>query len=149
MQSDADLFEGGEIAGAQHEPARSAYLTFLRHLLFAALVGAVAVVVRAVTQPALGDELPFVFAFPATVLAGLLWGTIPAMVAALVCAMGVWLPGIPPTIVESQRATQFGWYLISALVKPASCVVFVGRNGGPETRSQPGGKLLPGDTDHE
>ncbi|CAN5913519.1 hybrid sensor histidine kinase/response regulator [soil metagenome] len=121
MQSHADLLEGGGIAQAKGGPARSDLLTSVRHLLFAALVGAVAVVVRAVTQTALGDELPFVFAFPATVLAGLLWGTIPAMVAALVCAVGVWLPGIPPAIVESQRATQISWYLISALVTSILC----------------------------
>ena len=52
--------------GALDKQMLSAYRTRLRDLLFATLVGSLAVVLRAVAQPLFGDALPFVFAFPAT-----------------------------------------------------------------------------------
>jgi len=110
--------------------------TRLRHFLFATLVGALAVVVRAVAQPVLGDALPFVFAFPATVLAALLWGTVPGVIAAATCATGVWLPVIPPTIVESQKPVQFGWFGVAALFIAILCGQFRGSNT-PKTAAMP------------
>jgi two-component system NtrC family sensor kinase len=98
-----------------------AYSTCLRHLSFATLVGALAVVLRAVAEPLLGDALPFLFAFPAVVLASLLWGTIPGIVAGTVCAVGVWIPAIPPTIVQSQQAIQFSGFAVSALFTSIAC----------------------------
>ena len=97
------------------------YRTRLRHLSFATLVGALAVVLRAVAQPLLGDALPFLFAFPAVALAALLWGTMPGLAAATVCAIGVWAPGIPPTIVESQRVIQFFGFALSASFIAVAC----------------------------
>ena len=95
--------------------------TALRPWVFAALAGAVAVVARAAAQPTLGDALPFVLAFPALALVVLLWGTGPGLLAAAVCAVGVWLPGIPPTIGESQRLPQFAWFAMSAVATAAAC----------------------------
>ena len=99
----------------------TAHRTILRQLFFAILIGAFAVVVRAIAQPTLGDSLPFICAFPAIVLVALLWGTLPGLVAGTVCAFGVWLPNIPPTLVESQKLPQFGWFALSAIATATLC----------------------------
>ena len=44
----------------------------LRHWLLAALTTSLAVALRTIAQPLMGDELPFVFAFPATVFSALM-----------------------------------------------------------------------------
>ena len=95
--------------------------TCARHLACATLVGALAATFRAVAQPALGDALPFVFAFPATVLASLLWGVVPGMAAAAVCAFAVWMPGVPPSLVVTEQTMQLGLFGLSALVTSLLC----------------------------
>ena len=85
------------------------------------LVGALAATLRAVAQPALGDALPFVFAFPATVLASLLWGVVPGLAAAAVCAFAVWMPGLPPSLVVTEQAMQLSLFGLSALVTSLLC----------------------------
>ncbi len=102
-------------------PSRPRGRTLLRHYLFAMLIAGVAVVIRAVVQPLLGDALPFVFAFPATVLTSLLWGVGPGVATASLCAIGVWLPDIPPTIPEAQQSVELGWYAVSSLFTSILC----------------------------
>jgi len=49
----------------------------LRGWALAALTGLAAVALRALAQPLLGDHLPFLIAFPATVISALFWGSVP------------------------------------------------------------------------
>lgn len=86
-----------------------------RHLVFAAIVGGVAVVIRAVVQPYLGDELPFLVALPAVVGIAALGGPLPAMVVGIVCALGVASPGIPPVVADSNRLGEYGWFATATL----------------------------------
>ena len=78
-------------------------------------------VLRAITQPLLGDAIPFVFAFPATVLVALLWGTLPGMATAGVCALADWFPNVPPNIPDSQQTVQFGWFAASSIFTSVLC----------------------------
>lgn len=86
-----------------------------RHLLFAAIVGGVAVVIRAVAHPYLGDELPFIVALPAVVAIAAFGGPLPAMVVAIVCALGVASTAIPPIVEESRRLGEYGWFATATL----------------------------------
>ena len=52
----------------------SAPRTLLCRLLCGLIAGLVAVALRASLQPLMGDELPFLIAFPATVLTAVTWG---------------------------------------------------------------------------
>src|ERR1700712_384259 len=112
------------------------YRARLRHLLFSMLVGAVAVILRTVMQPLLGDALPFVVAYPAIVLASLLWGVLPGIATATVCALGVWLPSIPPAIAQGQQASEFSWFALCAIV---SAVLFGRFRGQRASESPPHG----------
>jgi hypothetical protein len=46
----------------------------------------VAIGLRALLQPVLGDKLPFLIAYPSVVLAASLWGLAPGVVVAVACA---------------------------------------------------------------
>jgi two-component system NtrC family sensor kinase len=93
----------------------------LRHGVFAALVGALAVIARAVAQPLLGDTLPFLAAVPAMILASVLWGAVPGLIAAALCAFGAWLPSIPPTIAAAKQAQAYALFMASSLVTCGLC----------------------------
>ena len=106
---------------ALDKPMFPAHRTYLRQWLFAMLVGGVAAIARAALQPILGDALPFLFAFPATALVALLWGTLPGLAAAAVCAVAVWMPWGPPNIAEAQQPLQLGLFAVSALMTSTIC----------------------------
>jgi two-component system NtrC family sensor kinase len=89
--------------------------------LIGVLVGALAVAIRAIAQPLMGDELPFVVAFPATVLAALLWGSVPGLTAALICAAAVALPFVPPDLPSAERPLQVGGFLVASIVISLLC----------------------------
>ena len=59
--------------------------SILRDWAWAAAVGVLAVMLRAIATPLLGDRLPFVTAFPMTVLASVMWGTGPGLLTAVLC----------------------------------------------------------------
>ena len=64
----------------------------------------VAIALRALLQPLLGDRLPFVIAYPAVVLAASLWGIAPGVFVAFACAMVTALPAwISPTLDPADR----------------------------------------------
>ena len=110
----------------------------LRHVVFAVLAGALAVIARAVAQPLLGDRLPFLAAFPAMILASLLWGALPGLIAAATCTFGVWLPNIPPNIPFAQQAGEYGWFAASSLATCGLCHL-LRRSPWPERTPAPAG----------
>ncbi len=79
------------------------------------LTAAIAVALRAVLQPLLGDTMPFLVAYPAVVLAASLWGIASGLVVALACAIVAAVPWIPPTLPASERPGHIGAYFLSAI----------------------------------
>jgi len=71
---------------------------------------------RSLVQPWVGGELAFVVAFPATVLAALMWGTGPALLTALICALAASLPLPPNFSTAVQPPLQVGVFMLSAIV---------------------------------
>ena len=79
------------------------------------LAAAVAVALRAVLQPLLGDTMPFLVAYPAVVLAASLWGIASGVAVALACAAVAAEPWIPPTITAAERPAHIGAFFLSAI----------------------------------
>ena len=79
------------------------------------LTATLAVALRAVLQPVLGDSLPFLVAYPAVVLAASLWGIGAGLTVALACAVTAAIPWIPPTIVAAERPAHIGAFFLSAI----------------------------------
>ena len=75
----------------------------------------VAIGLRSLLQPVLGDKLPFVIAYPAVVLAASLWGIGPGAVVASACALVAAVPWIAPTIAADERPMHVGAFLIAAI----------------------------------
>ncbi len=75
----------------------------------------VAIALRALLQPVLGDKLPFLIAYPAVVLAASLWGIAPGMAVALSCALISAEPWIPPTLPAEERPMHVGAFLLAAI----------------------------------
>jgi two-component system NtrC family sensor kinase len=93
----------------------------LRRWALAVLVALTGIMLRGVAQPLLGDELPFVVAFPAVALAALLFGAGPGLMAAALCAAAVVVPWIPPNLAEAQRPVQSGAFLLSSILICLAC----------------------------
>jgi two-component system NtrC family sensor kinase len=92
-----------------------------RALLYGLLTGLAGVLLRASLQSLLGDQLPFVVAFPATVLASVIWGSLAGGITALICASAVALPGVPPDLVSVNVPLQVGGFLIGSLFIAVLC----------------------------
>ena len=75
----------------------------------------VAVGLRALLEPVLGDKLPFLIAYPAVVLAASLWGIASGVVVALTCALVAAEPWIPPTLPADERPMHIGAFLLAAI----------------------------------
>ena len=75
----------------------------------------VAIGLRAVLQPVLGDKLPFLIAYPAVVLAASLWGIASGVLVALACAVVAVVPAIPPTLPVDERPMHVGAFLLAAI----------------------------------
>jgi two-component system NtrC family sensor kinase len=78
------------------------------------LTAVVAIGLRALLQPVVGDSLPFLIAYPAVVLAASLWGMSSGLVVALACALTTAMPYVPPTIVGADRPMHIGAFALSA-----------------------------------
>jgi two-component system NtrC family sensor kinase len=74
-----------------------------------------AVGLRALLQPVLGDSLPFLLAYPAIVLASSLWGIASGLVVAVACVLAAVVPGIPPSIASAERPLHIGAFCLSAI----------------------------------
>ena len=93
---------------AERTPARPRWLLTLA-------TAVVAIGLRSLLQPVLGDKLPFVIAYPAVVLAASLWGIGPGAVVASACALVAAEPWIPPTIAADERPMHVGAFLLAAI----------------------------------
>lgn len=84
--------------------------------LAAATAAVAAVALRALLQPALGDELPFVIAAPVSLFCALMWGAGPGAAATLICLAGALLPGVPPDALDSDNAVKALVYVMGMAV---------------------------------
>jgi len=107
----------------------------LRDWFSAFLAGAVAIALRAVAQPLMGDDLPFVVAYPAVVFTSLMWGTGPGLITALMCAAAVVIPQISPGMPSGELPVQVGGYLIACIVIALLCGQ-LGRTRSLETHKE-------------
>ncbi len=108
------------------ESASPARLRAWRPWLLATLLAAIGIALRAIAQPVLGDQLPFVLAFPVTVVVALLWGTGPGLLAGALCALAVVIPFIPPDL-STDRPMQIGAFTVSAIIICLVCGQFGAR----------------------
>ena len=74
-----------------------------------------AIGLRALLQPVLGDRLPFLLAYPAVVLASSLWGIGSGLVVALATALVAAEPWIPPTLDPVDRPMHVGAFCLVAI----------------------------------
>ena len=93
----------------------------LRGWALAALAGVSAVALRAMAQPLLGDHLPFVIAFPVTVISALFWGIGPALLTIAICAFAAGSPLIPPYVDALDQPMQIGGFVVAAIVIALLC----------------------------
>ena len=75
----------------------------------------VAVGLRALLQPLLGDRLPFLLAYPAVVLASSMWGIGSGLSVAFFTALVAAEPWIPPTLDAADRPMHIGAFCIVAI----------------------------------
>ena len=75
----------------------------------------VAVGLRALLQPVLGDRLPFLLAYPAVVLASSMWGIGAGLFVALVAATVAAVPWIPPMLDAADRPMHVGAFCLVAI----------------------------------
>ena len=108
-----------------------------RAVLYGLLFGLMAVSVRAGLQPLLGNELPFVVAFPLTVVAAVLFGWRAGACAAVVTAIAIAVPSIPPTLPDAKRPLQLGGFLVGSML----IVIFCGNVSARRADGPP----LPGE----
>ncbi len=69
----------------------------------------------------LADQLPFMVAFPATVLASVLWGSLAGLITASMYAIAVAMPGVPPDLPLLNVPLQVGGFLIGSVVIAVLC----------------------------
>ncbi|HET7794364.1 MAG TPA: ATP-binding protein [Rhizobacter sp.] len=112
----------------------------LRDWAWAAMVGVLAVALRGIAEPLLGDRLPFVVAFPLTVLASVMWGTGPGLLTALLCAVAAALPSLPPNIDHTDRPIEVGSFLLASIVIALLCGQF-GRAHSQDSEGTPGQEI--------
>jgi two-component system NtrC family sensor kinase len=79
------------------------------------LTALLAVLLRALLQPVLGDRQPFVLAYPAIVFAASMWGIVPGLVVALTCALASVIPWIPPAIDPAEQPMHIGAFTLVAI----------------------------------
>jgi two-component system NtrC family sensor kinase len=76
---------------------------------------AVAVALRAVLEPVLGDRMPFLLAYPAVVLASSLWGIGSGLFVGFAAALVATEPWIPPTLDPIDRPMHVGAFCLVAI----------------------------------
>ena len=78
--------------------------------------GIVGMLGRAVLQPLLGDDLPFLFAYPAIVYVTLRHGVASGGVALGLCLLWAASPLVPPVIAAADRAAQLGSFGVAGVI---------------------------------
>ena len=96
------------------------------------LTAVVAIGLRGLLQPMLGDTLPFLVAYPAVVLAASLWGISSGLSVALACALTAAEPYVPPSIAPAERPLHIGAFLLSAIFISLVANLRARRAGEPE-----------------
>ena len=86
----------------------------------AASLAIVAIGLRALLQPALGDELPFVIAAPVSIFCALMWGAGPGAAVTLICIAGALLPGISPDVLNRDGGYKA---LVYAMGMTVACIL--------------------------
>jgi two-component system, NtrC family, sensor kinase len=76
---------------------------------------ALAIALRALLQPLLGDTLPFLLAYPAVVLASSLWGIASGLGVAFATALVAAEPWIPPSLPAADRPAHIGAFCLVAI----------------------------------
>jgi len=102
-------------------PSAPAPLSAARRWGAGLVVAAVAVALRAVLQPLLGEQLPFVVAFPALALAAAAWGVESGLIVAAACAAAVAIPGVHPDVPAAERPLQIGVFAVAAILICLGC----------------------------
>ncbi len=122
---------------AHPSPGRRSSARQARALLLGALFGVVAVGLRASLQPVLGNELPFVIAFPAIVVSAVLLGSVGGAATTLICAAAVASPAIAPNLPPDNRPLQIGAFLVGSIVVALFCGRLAARRGVEILSSEP------------
>ena len=94
-----------------------------------ALTAVACVGLRAALQPALGDQMPFVVAYPAIALAASMWGITGGLAVAATAAVVAVIPWIPPTIPLADQPRHVGSFAVVAIFMCLVCNVQARRAG--------------------
>ena len=92
-----------------------------RAWLYGLVFGVLAAAARAGLQPLLGDQLPFLVGFPASMIAAVLLGWQAGASCALVVAIVVAIPGVPPDVAQPAIPLQVGGYLVGSVLMAMFC----------------------------
>jgi two-component system NtrC family sensor kinase len=98
-------------------PARNGWV-------FANVAAFIAMGARVSMQPLLGDQLPFIFAFPAIVLVASRHGAPQALLSSLLCAAWVALPFLPPRMPLANMPLELGSFALSAVLTALICAQY-------------------------
>ncbi|HEX7638857.1 MAG TPA: ATP-binding protein, partial [Burkholderiaceae bacterium] len=71
---------------------------------------------RAALQPALGDRMPFIVAYPAIVLAASMWGIGAGLVVAAASIVAVVVPFVPPDMGVAEQPVHVGSFTLVAIL---------------------------------
>ncbi len=99
----------------RQDSALAARLRTLPRWALVGLTAAASVGLRAALQPLLGNELPFLVAYPMVVLAASMWGIFAGLAVAAICAVVTVLPFIAPTIAVSEQPMHVGSFAVAAI----------------------------------
>jgi two-component system NtrC family sensor kinase len=102
----------------------SSHPSTARRWLYGLLFGLGAVLARASLQPLIGDQMPFLVAFPAAMIASVLLGWQAGALSAMVTAVAVALPQVPPNLPPASMPLQLGGFVVGSVLM----AMFCGRN---------------------
>ncbi len=90
-------------------------LRMLPRWMLVALTAAASVGLRVSLQPMLGDQMPFLIAYPAVVFAASMWGIVAGLGVAACCGLVAVLPFIPPTVAVAEQPMHVGSFAVVAI----------------------------------
>ncbi len=90
-------------------------------LLHGVLCGVAAVLARCALQPLVGNQVPFLVAYPAAMIAAALWGWPAGAVCALVPALTLGSGQLPPHLAPQGLPLQVGGFLVGSVLMAMFC----------------------------
>ena len=102
-------------------PLTASFRATLPRWALTLLTALLAVALRALLQPLLGDHLPFLMAYPAIVFAASMWGIVPGLAVAFTCALASVVPWIPPGIEPADQPMHVGAFTLVAIFMCLVC----------------------------